>query len=279
MWIHHNNCSASAQGSEALTLDSVKECASLAETFAQSAMWRGKHIPRRSWQRKWKTAPWTQRLSGWVISKSYPRESFPALTGSSVATHASPSATQESDWEKTTLAICGLTSSASSTLFDPEASSSKTSLDTSSGVCLASFKTWESVASAVRSDCLRRRKSAHPTSGKGSSSSVWPTTTVSDGFSSARHTTTTGVSHKGTTLTDAVRLWPTASARDWKDTYGMSVTPKGTRKKKRLDQLPRAVFQSDGQRDQGPRSSRGSRPVLCAEWVEALMGFPIGWSA
>jgi len=37
----------------------------------------------------------------------------------------------------------------------------------------------------------------------------WPTATVGDSRSSARHTTTTGVSHSGTTLVDAVRIWPT----------------------------------------------------------------------
>ncbi len=40
----------------------------------------------------------------------------------------------------------------------------------------------------------------------------WPTPVVTDAASAARHTTTTGVMHPGTTLTDAVRLWPTPTA-------------------------------------------------------------------
>jgi len=46
------------------------------------------------------------------------------------------------------------------------------------------------------------------------SRSAWPTATTGDSASAARHTTTTGVMHPGTTLTDAARQWPTP--------YGMS---------------------------------------------------------
>jgi hypothetical protein len=38
---------------------------------------------------------------------------------------------------------------------------------------------------------------------------TWPTANTRDSVSAARHTTTTGVSHPGTTLTDAIRRWPT----------------------------------------------------------------------
>lgn len=42
----------------------------------------------------------------------------------------------------------------------------------------------------------------------------WPTPNTCDANSAARHTTTTGVMHPGTTLTDAIRLWPTPIAED-----------------------------------------------------------------
>jgi DNA (cytosine-5)-methyltransferase 1 len=41
-----------------------------------------------------------------------------------------------------------------------------------------------------------------------------PTPVVTDSESSARHTTTTGVAHSGTSLTDAIRLLPTPGAYD-----------------------------------------------------------------
>lgn len=45
-----------------------------------------------------------------------------------------------------------------------------------------------------------------------SASSSWPTANTRDASSAARHSTMTGIMHPGTTLTDAIRMWPTASA-------------------------------------------------------------------
>ena len=44
--------------------------------------------------------------------------------------------------------------------------------------------------------------------------------------------------------------WPTASARDWKDTIGMSKTRKDRKGLGRIDQLARAVYHDHGQQDQ-----------------------------
>lgn len=49
-----------------------------------------------------------------------------------------------------------------------------------------------------------------------------PTPVVTDASDSARHTTTTGVAHSGTSLTDAIRLLPTPQARDFKGTDSTS---------------------------------------------------------
>ena len=65
-----------------------------------------------------------------------------------------------------------------------------------------------------------------------------------------------------------VESWPTPSARDWKDTPGMTAQRKDG--KSRDDQLPRRVY------------SRGKVPAgggkLNPTWVEWLMGWPIGWT-
>lgn len=57
----------------------------------------------------------------------------------------------------------------------------------------------------------------------------WPTPTVGDAKSSGRHTTTTGVMHPGTTLTDASRLasWATPAARDFKHANAKSYAERG----------------------------------------------------
>jgi hypothetical protein len=44
--------------------------------------------------------------------------------------------------------------------------------------------------------------------------SFWPTATDADSRSSARHTTTTGASHTGTMLSDAIQLWRTPDSQN-----------------------------------------------------------------
>ena len=65
------------------------------------------------------------------------------------------------------------------------------------------------------------------------------------------------------------RLWPTPRASDWKDTPGMSLTgtnPDGSTRD-RTDRLAGAVYAGSAQ--------SGS---LNPDWVERLMGFPVGWT-
>jgi len=78
-----------------------------------------------------------------------------------------------------------------------------------------------------------------------SASSLWPAPTKADARSSGRHTTSTGVMHPGTSLTDAVR----------------------------------AVLRQDP--EMAPHCEPGlpSTVVINPEFVEALLGFPRGWSA
>jgi hypothetical protein len=75
--------------------------------------------------------------------------------------------------------------------------------------------------------------------------------------------------------------WPTASARDWKDTAGMS-TERDGKALGRVDQLPRAVFHQDGLLDQASTNTNGKSQELQGKlnpnWVEHLMGLPVGWT-
>ena len=106
---------------------------------------------------------------------------------------------------------------------------------------------------------------------------MWPTATVGDSRSSGRHTTETGVMHAGTSLTDAMRTWPTPAARDYKGTNSKEhvETAKG---RAHMDQLPN--FVAYGLQDQTTETDGddGSKPaVLNPDFVEALMGLETGW--
>jgi len=143
----------------------------------------------------------------------------------------------------------------------------------------------------------------------------WPTPQTTDAASAARHTTTTGVSHAGTTLTDAIRQWPTprsedsessgrrhgrgtsdtltAATRDHEPALFPTPAARDYRSPNRLpyaergggmkgEQLNNFVAQI-GPRDQGNHNTTGSPPaasaprVLNPRWVLALMGFPTTW--
>jgi hypothetical protein len=98
----------------------------------------------------------------------------------------------------------------------------------------------------------------------------WPTPIVQD---SDKATKKMRKNHQNN-LTAVVfdqESFPTPSARDWKDRPGMAKTainPDGS-ERKRNDQLARAVYGTEN-----PISGQ-----LNPDWVEWLMGVPIGWTA
>lgn len=106
---------------------------------------------------------------------------------------------------------------------------------------------------------------ARITQGLASGFSRFPTPTVH-----GNHNRKGAWETSGDGLATVVKRWSTPSARDWKDSPGMSKTgtnPDGS-ERTRIDQLPRQVYaeESDG----------GS---LNPTWVEWLMGWPLLWTS
>jgi hypothetical protein len=294
MWIRF---SASAPGSADSTSDSTKDCEPLAANLARSAWWRGKPSPSRSWERRCRKGGWMNVLSGAEISETYPATNFRRSTGSPAAIPASHSPTLASEWEKTTLVICGQRSSTSSELFDPEESSSRTSPATCRSASIASFKTWRDAVTAVRSDCLRRRKSAHHTDASGSSSSGWPTPdcTMRPHEGNVRMLRRAVESGLPKDEADAMLgrdigkpqgklpAWPTPRA----STGGADPETRATGKnlQNSVKNWPTPVA---GDADKQPTGSLHDRAIgkgpkshpgqLNPDWVEMLMGFPVGWT-
>jgi len=180
---------------------------------------------------------------------------------------------------------------------------------------------WKKWVIEQRQEYSQRKKLAHLIRESESTSLAWPTASVagcveggvaknvemtSSGFKATREN---GTSY-GAKLRDSVihheENWPTASARDWKDTAGMS-TERDGKALGRVDQLPRAVYHHDGLQDQAnPNTSGKSRESwptpretmsrdathdrgkgnlgevaqgkLNPNWVEQLMGLPVGWT-
>lgn len=98
-----------------------------------------------------------------------------------------------------------------------------------------------------------------------------PRVTTNGGLSSDSRSTL-----KESRLEDQVQGWATPSARDWKDTPGMSTTgtnPDGTTRE-RLDQLPRQAHGMTGTRCSAETERRGALAPGFSRW---LMGFPEAW--
>lgn len=128
----------------------------------------------------------------------------------------------------------------------------------------------------------RLRASAPRTSGNGhiSERSGWPTPRAEDSESSGmRHSR--GVADTLTAVAVHLAGWPTASARDWKDSEGMATTgtnPDGT-ERTRLDQLPRvatlAGWLSPQARDHKDGEGARDRPKgINLPELTALAGWP-----
>lgn len=105
----------------------------------------------------------------------------------------------------------------------------------------------------------------------------WPTPNTMTGGQTSR-----GGNRKGEMLINGLLAgWCTPSARDWKDSAGMSqtgVNPDGSIRN-RVDQLPRQaqlVSGIDSISSDAPMEKRG---VLSPEHSRWLMGFPEGWTS
>jgi len=98
----------------------------------------------------------------------------------------------------------------------------------------------------------------------------FPTPTTTEARSDTLNLVNRASKGKQIMLTHHVRIYPTPSTRDWKDSPGMAKTainPDGS-KRKRNDQLARAIYATEN-----PISGH-----LNPDWVEWLMGVPTGWT-
>ncbi len=229
MWILPNQLksliSASAPDTEASTLD-LRE---LSATCARSLTVRGKQPPSNSFSRAWKAGNLMRLRSGLICEPSRGQRFLDAWTSSLAVIPASHSHPPVSDSEQTTSGTSGLPSQMAFAFCDQESVSSRTSRDTSPLGYGKSSMSWEQWVTERRGEYSRRAKSVRHTSASECSS------------------------------------WPTAKARDWKDTTGCSldaVNPDGTHRNRR-DRLVGAIAaEMSGLPAQESHSTDGSRREL-----------------
>lgn len=270
----------SAPGSAESTSDLQQQ----SQGCEQSLTWSGKHSPSRTWLLRLKREPWMQHLSTRICMGSHGNFMLEMWTSYLAAFHASRSLWSVLDEALMTHDTSGPQSTKDSELYDHESPSSRTSMESqpqspldTTAFSTMSSATWKAWVSEQRQDALQRRKSACHTNESDGSSSDWPTPrAMTGGPESAERKQELGrTASGGGDLQAAVKMWPTASSRDWKDTPGMN-TKRADRpgNARSADQLPRAVFKQEGLQDQAKDSTSGkSRVLLNPAWVAQLMGF------
>ena len=218
MWILPKQLHTSpfVPGMEALISDSNEQ----SQACAQSLLARSKPSPARTWSQRWKRDSWTRHLSGRILKPSHGPSFVTAWISFRVDTLVSRSQPLESDSAPKTHDTSGRIYQPELLQCDQVSVSLKTSRDISRWGCPTSSKTWQDWVTERRGAYSARLKSARRTSASGSSS--WPTATSQDGKQGgitpyqAKGGNHTNLLHVAA-IKEEQKNWPTANARDWKD--------------------------------------------------------------
>lgn len=170
----HKELSHFVQATEGLSLG----LDSLASILEQSAMWRSKLSPKRTWLQRLKKAKWMLRLSGRILKPSQEASFMDAYTASLEVIPVSHFRSQESARELQILGTCGPTSESTSEQSGLSGASSKMLEGTSISDSEKSNEIWNNWVTQLTQEYSVRRKLSHHTVEKESLS--WPTPTARD---------------------------------------------------------------------------------------------------
>jgi len=197
----------------------------------QSLLSKSKPTRLRTWQTRWKQGSFYPHLFGRILKPCQWNRFETELTSSLAVIHVNLSQPPESEKERKTPDISGLTSEKSSEQLDLFGASLKTSKDTSPSDSEKSLATWKALVIKQRGEYSQRVKLAHLT--RENESTSWPTVTTD-----SASTRTKKYAQGGMPLSMAVNTWPTPAARDHKGASGYG---RQERKGFPRDTLPNAL--------------------------------------
>lgn len=213
-----------------------------AEPFAMS---RGKPMPPQSWRRKWAKGGFIRHLSGATCEPSTASRGVASWIGFLEDSRANPSALPGNNWEKTILGTFGLSFSESLARFDRDSSSWKTCQASLNSAEPPSLQTWPCSVIVSRGRLYALPMLEPLTIVEGGS--VLPTPTAKANLESPSFQKWPSFQRM---------MYPTPTTQDSENNGGPS------QMKPRTKPLNSVV---------------GGR--LNPEFVEWLMGWPIGWTA
>jgi len=250
MWLHLPNSLFSAE--QAADCSVPNTCSD----GGPSAMSSGTSTPSMFSRPASETDTSTMPPSGTTPSPSTGDPGLDSWMSSLRDSRASLSAWQVKASQNTIPATDGQPSSASFAKYDPDMRCWRTFQVSLVSHTFEPFSgTWPRRGTMRNGIASQRRKSARTTNEKGSG--LWPTPRAKEHgdyqYSRGDH------SKPVLTLSGAVKMWPTPRSRDWK---GQSQRGQNAP----MDALPNAVAHA------------GNGGQLNPNWVEWLMGWPIGWT-
>lgn len=174
-----------------------------------------------------------------------------------------PSVPQADDLERTTTATCGPKQRSAFASYDRDTACWRTFQDSFLlGASEPFSETWPRAGTMLDGVCYRQRKWEHRIDAIGSL--LWPTPRATDhkgGHGKTGNRTEMASRMAGWTLPEAVKTWATPQARDWKSGKSSAETYAGN---------SRPLSEQVGLAEDGGQ--------LNPQWVEWLMGWPVGWT-
>jgi len=225
--------------------------------------WRAKPSPFQTWSKRWKRVPWLRRLSGLTCEPSRADDFAEKWISSQQDSHASLSHTLADFKEQKISATFGPMFQGSSAKLDPQSLCWKTSQVSLVSQARLSLRTWPKWGLIVRGELYELQKPAHLTEERDSLPFVWPTITTND-HKRAPYQIADGKRYP--TLNGAVKNWPTPT------------TDSTTIRTKKYAQggLPLSMAVQEVLTPTNHTNQQSGH--LNPEWVEWLMGWPIGWT-
>lgn len=276
MWLHVPiTCCPSAPERE----PSTSELASHAQALAGSVWLKGEPTKPSFWLRAWKLGTYTRLRSGATQAPSTQSHGVASWIASLRATRASQTASPAPCAAPTMNDGCSVTSSGLSRACGLVVSSGRTSQGTRTTSLVSSSPHWKAWVTALRAECSRREPLAQDKAE--CASSLWPTATARDHRSpnsqDSQDRRNEG-SKRGQQLVNYVaHEWATPTAAI---AHGSQLTRGNERSGELLLGGQAALVSSL----QGPETPPGepcseTRLALNPQFVEWLMGWPIGWTA
>lgn len=261
--------------------ESTLDCEGWSEVSEPWLWWRGNLSASQTWSRRWSKEPWIRVLSTRTFFGSLGTDTEAWWISSAADSHASRSQSLVVAKPPRMKDTSGLTSNQGLLFSTQKFVSLKTSMESllpdppdTTQFSTMSSATWNQWVTEQRQDSSQRRKLAHPTSENDGSS--WPTPDVTmrpheGNVRLLRKGVEAGMSKEeadamlGRDISKPqgkLQSWPTPTARDWKD----GTNPSDNAPTNGL--LGRAA----------PRDPTSQPGQLSPDWVDMLMGFPIGWT-